>query len=97
MRRTIVPAALLAGVLAFQAGPRLAPAQGPDGIRRAEPPTAPAPDDKDVPSFVIPVAVPAEPRDATGERPALPCETGRPLPINLATALRLADARPVII
>jgi outer membrane protein TolC len=55
------------------------------------------PDGKDVPSFVIPVAVPAEPRDATGERPAAPCEAGRPLPINLATALRLADARPLVI
>jgi outer membrane protein TolC len=33
----------------------------------------------------------------TGLRPARPAETDRALPINLATALRLADARPVII
>jgi outer membrane protein TolC len=45
----------------------------------------------------LPVPTLVEPRDATGLRPAQPAETDRPLPINLATALRLADARPVII
>jgi outer membrane protein TolC len=39
----------------------------------------------------------AEPRDVPGLRPAQPEETDRTLPINLATALRLADARPLII
>src|SRR5690348_16535311 len=103
MRRTIVPATLLAGVLALQPGARLAPAQGPDGTRQAEPPPAELPSpralpgDKNVPSFPIRVPVPAGPPDATDERPAPPCETGRPLPINLATALRLADARPLVI
>jgi outer membrane protein TolC len=38
-----------------------------------------------------------EPRDVAGLKPAPPAETVRPLPINLATALRLADARPLII
>jgi hypothetical protein len=57
MRRTIVPAALLAGVLAFQTGQRLAPAQGPDGMRRAEPPPV-----------SLPAPAPAESR-APGARP----------------------------
>jgi outer membrane protein TolC len=92
MRHNIVPAALIAGVLAFQTGPQLASGQGPDGMGRAGPPH-----DRDVPSFASAVPVPAEPQDATGLRPAPPCETGRPLAINLATALRLADARPLII
>jgi outer membrane protein TolC len=38
-----------------------------------------------------------ERRDAAGVRPAQPAETDQPLPINLATALRLADARPLVI
>jgi outer membrane protein TolC len=38
-----------------------------------------------------------EPRDGTGLKAAQPAETDRPLPINLATALRLADARPLVI
>jgi outer membrane protein TolC len=55
------------------------------------------PDDEEMPSFAIRLPAPAEPPDATGLKPAPLGETGRPLPINLATALRLADARPVII
>ena len=39
----------------------------------------------------------AESHDPTGLGPAKPEETDRPLPINLATALRLADARPLVI
>jgi outer membrane protein TolC len=39
----------------------------------------------------------AESNDPTGLKSAKPDVTDRPLPINLATALRLADARPVII
>ena len=111
MRRTIATATFLASVLALQSGPHLAPAQGPGETQRAEPPPAPVstpapaelhgpralPNDKDVPSFAISVPVPAAPPDATGQRPASPGETGRPLAINLATALRLADARPLII
>jgi outer membrane protein TolC len=109
MRRTIVLATLLAGVLALQPAPGPAQAQSPNGMRPAEPPPAPLPaparielpkalpGDKKEPSFALPVSVPAEPPDATGQRAAAPGETGRPLPINLATALRLADARPLII
>jgi outer membrane protein TolC len=109
MQRTIATANFLAVALAFQTGPRLAPVQAPDRMRQAEPPPAPLaapaelhrptplPDAKAVPSVQISVAVPTQPPDATGQRPALPDETGRPLPINLATALRLADARPLII
>jgi hypothetical protein len=36
-------------------------------------------------------------RDAAGLGPAAPDPCDRPLPINLATALRLADARPLVI
>jgi outer membrane protein TolC len=53
--------------------------------------------DKDMPSFPLRVPACIEPRDATGLSPARPAETDRALPINLATALRLADARPLII
>jgi outer membrane protein TolC len=44
-----------------------------------------------------PGSVVIESRDGTGLRAAQPAECDRPLPINLATALRLADARPLII
>jgi len=101
MRRNIVPTAVMVGVLAFQTGPRLAPAQGPPqpalspptegearvrGMRQAE---------RQPVSRTTPV--PTEPRDRNGLGPAKPDEADRPLPINLATALRLADARPLII
>jgi len=87
MRGTIIPAVLLVGVLAFSPGLTLAQNKDPQAKS----------DDKDMPSFTIPVRVPAEPQDATGLQPAPACATGRPLPINLATALGLADARPLII
>jgi outer membrane protein TolC len=50
-----------------------------------------------MPSFPLRVPACIEPRDATGLSPARPAETDRALPINLATALRLADARPLVI
>ena len=87
MRRNIVPTVVLVGVLAFQTGPQPAPAQGPYGVRQAEPP-------RRVP---CPSPCSPSPRDPTGLGPAKPDETDRPLPINLATALRLADARPLVI
>jgi outer membrane protein TolC len=49
------------------------------------------------PPAYLPVPVRIEPRDATDLRPAQPAQTDRSLPINLATALRLADARPLVI
>jgi outer membrane protein TolC len=104
MRCTIVTAALVAGILAVQTGPQLACAQAPDRTRATgAPPPLPAPPDlhpprlltyEDSASSPVPVRLPAQPPDATGERPG---ETARPLPINLATALRLADARPLVI
>ena len=112
MRHAIVPAMLLAGVLPLQTGPGFIRAQGLDDKRPAQPPRArllapevPAelhspravPADENVPSFPIPARAPSTPPDATGLEPAPAGATGRPLPINLATALRLADARPLII
>jgi outer membrane protein TolC len=84
--RSIVPSAVLMVVLAFQTGLRPAAAQPPSGVPEAGPPPA-----------YLPVPARAQPPDATGLRPAQPTETDRPLPINLATALRLADARPLVI
>jgi outer membrane protein TolC len=86
MRRNIVPTAVLVGVVAFQTGLELAPAQSPYRVQQAEPSPA-----------CLPTPALAESRDLTGLRPPKPDVTDRPLPINLATALRLADARPVII
>src|SRR4051794_9897941 len=86
MRRNIVPTAVLVGVLGFPIGPRPVRAQTPSGTRQAEPPPACQP----APAF-------AQPRDPTGLGPAKPEVADRPLPINLATALRLADARPLVI
>ena len=86
MRPTVIPAAFLVGVLAVQAGPRPAPAQSPGGLPRAEPPCGP------------PAAQgPAVAHNPTGLGPARLEEADRALPINLATALRLADARPLVI
>jgi outer membrane protein TolC len=99
MRWKAVATAVLVGVLAFGTGPRPALAQSPYAMRPAAPPASrsvPA-DEEDVPSFTVPVPVPAESRDPTGLGPAQPCGTDRALPINLATALRLADARPLVI
>jgi outer membrane protein TolC len=86
VQRSIVPTAVWVVVLAFQTGLRPAPAQPPSGMPRAEPSPV-----------CLPVPTLVEPRDATGLKPAQPAETDRPLPINLATAMRLADARPLII
>jgi outer membrane protein TolC len=49
------------------------------------------------PPACLPVPARSEPPDVTGLREVKPADTDRPLPINLATALRLADARPLII
>jgi outer membrane protein TolC len=75
MRLNIIPIAVLLGVLAIQAEPRLAPAQSPDQT----------------------LPMPAKSSEPTNLSPPEPEEGNRPLPINLATALRLADARPLII
>jgi outer membrane protein TolC len=85
MRRTTVPAALLVGLLAAQMGPS-GRAQSPSGPQRGGPPVT-----------NLPAPRLAEPCAATGLAPAQPAETDRALPINLATALRLADARPLVI
>jgi outer membrane protein TolC len=86
MRRNIAPTAVLVGVLAFQTGLQPAPAQSPYGMQQAEPSPA-----------CLPAPAIAAPRDPTGLGPAKPEKTDRALPINLATALRLADARPLVI
>jgi outer membrane protein TolC len=82
----ISPAALLLVLLSFQTALQTAQAQSPTEIPQTEPPPACPP----VPAVV-------ERRDAAGVRPAQPAETDQPLPINLATALRLGDARPLVI
>jgi outer membrane protein TolC len=85
MGRNIVPTVVLVGVVAFQTGLQPAPAQSPYQVQQAEPsPSLPAP-------------ALAESRNPAGLRPPKPDDTDRPLPINLATALRLADARPIVI
>jgi outer membrane protein TolC len=86
MRRTIVPAALLVGVLVIRMGLSPGHAQSPLAAQGDGPP---------VPTLPAPRL--AESGPAAGPAPAQPEETDRPLPINLATALRLADARPIII
>jgi outer membrane protein TolC len=75
MRLNIILIAVLLGVLAIQAEPRLAPAQSPDQT----------------------LPMPAKSSEPTNLSPPEPEEDNRPLPINLATALRLADARPLVI
>jgi outer membrane protein TolC len=86
MRGNIIPATILIGVLTIQVGPRAVHAQSSIGSQRAEPPIS-----------ALPAPRLAESRAATDLAPAQPAETDRPLAINLATALRLADARPLII
>jgi outer membrane protein TolC len=109
--RTVATCIFLPGVLAILSGPPLARAQVPEGMRQVQTPAEPLlvpqprelqapgtlPAGKGGPSFATSVSVPTEPPDSTGQRPAAPAETGRALPINLATALRLADARPLVI
>jgi outer membrane protein TolC len=86
MRRNIVPTVVIVGVLAFHTGPRLASAQAPGGMRQAE--QSPA---------SVSGPGPAKSSDPARLGPAILDESDRSLPINLATALRLADARPLII
>jgi outer membrane protein TolC len=86
VQRNIVPAAVLVVVLSLQAGPQTAPAQHPSGMPPVGPPPA-----------CLSLEVVVEPPKATGLGPAQPAPADRPLPINLATALRLADARPLLI
>jgi outer membrane protein TolC len=74
-------ATVVAVVLALQTGARVAHGQSPEG-----PP----------PAALCPPVLP-EARGPAGLDPAKPAESDRPLPINLATALRLADARPLVI
>src|SRR5579864_4341991 len=86
MRRRIVPAAILVGVLAIQAVPPLAEAQISTGSPVAEPPLT-----------SLPAPRLDQSAGTTNLAPAQPAEHDRTLPINLATALRLADARPLLI
>src|SRR5262249_30187400 len=81
----------VAGVLALLPAPR-APCGHP-----GEPKAGPPPASRPLPAPRPLSAPPAEPRDAAGLVPAKLEEADRELPINLATALRLADARPLII
>ena len=81
MRGNFAPIIVLMGILAFQAGPRRAAAQPPSGKSEAGPPPARL----------------GAPRTTTEPAPAQPEQTDRSLAINLATALRLADARPLVI
>ena len=86
MRWTMVPAVLFAVVLAIQRTPPPGRAQTVTGTAQAEPP---------LPS--LQAARLGQPRPVLEPPPAQAAETDRALPINLATALRLADARPLII
>jgi len=89
MRPNLLPAAVLLGVLAIPTGWRLAPAQSLDGSCR---PAVPAAKPEEAAETLPIVTQSNEPL-----RPPNPEQCDRPLPINLATALRLADARPLII
>ncbi len=86
MRRSIVLTIVLAGAAGLCPGPQSARAQAPQGVNRVErlPECAP----------VVPTV---DARGPAGPAAPAPDETDRPLPINLATALRLADARPLVI
>jgi outer membrane protein TolC len=112
MRATLIPAAVLLGVLTVLTTARPAPAQSSDDRPKvklvvggpAAPPAAPAAPPK--PPEVKP-ARPPEPQrklpmpgklpESPGQGLPQPEKGDRPLPINLATALRLADARPLVI
>ena len=85
MRRNFI-STILVGVLAFQAVPPDAHAQNANelGPAMATQPQQPIP-------------MLGEVLNPAGLEPAKPAETDRTLPINLATALRLADARPLVI
>jgi outer membrane protein TolC len=73
-------------VLAFLMGPQLSPAQSPYGVQQTQ-----------GPAVTLGAPVPAESPGPTGLGQGTAGETERSLPINLATALRLADARPLVI
>jgi outer membrane protein TolC len=89
VRRKIVPAIVTLAVLALLTGPQLARAQSSYRLR----PVEQAPVSPSSPS----VRALAESPVSAGPGLAKPEETDRTLPINLATALRLADARPLLI
>src|SRR5208282_5544976 len=82
----MLPTTVLVGLLAFQAGPQPAPAQSPHGVQQGQ----------ESPACLPPPAL-AEARNPPDLGPVKPDETDRALPINLATALRLADARPLVV
>jgi outer membrane protein TolC len=86
MRRGILVSILLASASALYPGSRLVCAQGPP----AAVPVEPLPER-------LPVVPTLDSRGPASPAPAQPDAEDRPLPINLATALRLADARPLII
>ena len=107
MRRNLIPTVLVA-VLAFQAA--LAHGQSTFGNRPGEVPTPsfsissaaasayspPGPVPERNPARTD-MRTPGEGHAPAGLAPAKPQETDWTLPINLATALRLADARPLVI
>jgi outer membrane protein TolC len=86
VRRNIVFTVVMVGFLAIPMGLRPAHAQNSSGSQRVEPLS---------PSLPVPRL--AESRGTMDLAPAQPEEADRALPINLATALRLADARPLVI
>jgi outer membrane protein TolC len=86
MRRTLLSTAVLVAGLIFLIGLPSAPAQSPARVPQANP----------APTGMLPPPV-VETHDRSGLRPPQLADTDHPLPINLATALRLADARPLII
>ena len=86
MSRTIAPTVFLVVALAIHMGSRAAHAQSSIGSQQATPVTSSVP----VPQLA---ELPAAPKLA----PAQVDQADRALPINLATALRLADARPLVI
>jgi len=88
MRRLLLPTTFVLIGLVVLSGPRLGRAQAPDGRQPIQPRPTPLP---------APTPVVAESSSATGLESVKPEEVDRPLPINLATALRLADARPILI
>jgi outer membrane protein TolC len=111
-RPAITASIVLLGLLAVQSGPYLALAQTPGDRPRVQlllpPAVAPSPAPA---GTVIPAAAPpAKPKEGEQRLPKPrpvsepaklaspePEAADRPLPINLATALRLADARPLVI
>jgi outer membrane protein TolC len=87
MRRGIVMTIVLAGACGLTGSLPLVLAQAPQGVTRVEP----------LPQCMPVVTPTLESHGPAGPQPPTPDQTDRPLPINLATALRLADARPLLI